>query len=264
MPNPLLHDRDGDVAILTFNRPDALNALSSALLRELVRQLHACDADPDIGAIVLTGQGDRAFTAGMDLKEASESTDAFNTPEANPARAIEACRTPIIAAVNGLCITGGMELILATDIVLASEAARFGDTHVRLGLLPGWGLSQRLARTIGPQRAKEVSLTGTLIDAQRALELGFVNRVLPADDLVPRAIALGHEIAANEHGIVQTYKALIDDGFALSLESGLELEVSRARELTDSLRPGQIAQSRITTRERNRNDLARPSGSPIR
>jgi len=198
MPEPLLYDRDGDVAVLTLNRPEALNALSSALLRELVRQLDACDADPSIGAIVLTGQGERAFTAGMDLKEAAEGTDAIAGADADPVAALDRCRTPVIVAVNGLCITGGMEIILATDMVLASENARFADTHVRVGLLPGWGISQRLARQVGPQRAKELSLTGNPIDAQRAFDIGLVNRVVPARELMRAALELAHDVARSD------------------------------------------------------------------
>ena len=148
--------------ILTLNRPEALNALSAELVRAFVHALRTAD-DGTVATIILTGQGDRAFTAGMDLKEAA---------------AIARCRTPIMVAVNGLCITGGMEIMLACDIVIASSTARFADTYVKVGLLPGWGISQRMARQIGPQRAKEISLTGTFVSAERALEIGLVKRVV--------------------------------------------------------------------------------------
>jgi enoyl-CoA hydratase len=255
MPEPLLYERDGDVAVLTLNRPEALNALSSALLRELVRQFDACDADPSIGAIVLTGQGERAFTAGMDLKEAAEGTDALSGADADPAAALDRCRTPVIAAVNGLCITGGMEIILATDMVLASENARFADTHVRVGLLPGWGISQRLARQVGPHRAKELSLTGNPIDAQRAFDIGLVNRVVPARELMRAALELAHDVARSDHGVVQAYKSLIDDGYAASMAQGIELERTRSAEYLASLDAPAISAGRENAQARNRAQL---------
>ena len=259
MPEPLLYERDGDVAILTLNRPEALNALSSALLRELVRRLDECDADPSIGAIVLTGQGERAFTAGMDLKEAAQSTEAISGADADPSAALDRCRTPVIVAVNGLCITGGMEIILATDMVLASENARFADTHVRVGLLPGWGISQRLARQVGPQRAKELSLTGNPIDAQRAFDIGLVNRVVPAGELLPIALQLAHDVARSDQRAVQTYKSLIDDGYAVSMAQGLELERTRGAEYLASLDASAISAGHENAQARNREQLQEPA-----
>jgi enoyl-CoA hydratase len=261
MPEPLLYERDGDVAVLTLNRPEALNALSSALLRELVRQLDACDADPSIGAIVLTGQGERAFTAGMDLKEAAQGTDAIAGADADPAAALDRCRTTVIVAVNGLCITGGMEIILATDMVLASENARFADTHVRVGLLPGWGISQRLARQVGPQRAKELSLTGNPIDAQRAFDIGLVNRVVPAGELMRAALQLAHDVARSDQRVVQAYKSLIDDGYAVSMAEGFELERTRGAEHLASLGSSAISAGHESAQARNRAQLRQPSAT---
>lgn len=216
MPEPLLYERDGDVAVLTLNRPEALNALSSALLRELVRQFDACDADPSIGAIVLTGQGERAFTAGMDLKEAAEGTDALSGADADPAAALDRCRTPVIAAVNGLCITGGMEIILATDMVLASENARFADTHARVGIQPWWGLTVALPQAIGFRRAREMSATGNFIDAQTALDWGLVNHVVPHDELLPFAHKLAADIVSNNQPAVRRIMATYDEGELLA------------------------------------------------
>jgi len=135
----LLNERDGAVAILRLNRPHVLNALSSELCRALHRAIVQLGADNTVRAIVLTGTGNRAFTAGTDLKEAAECAGQVRGIEENPVAAIEGCRTPIIAAVNGLCITGGMEIMVACDVVYAASTARFADTHVRVGLLPGWG-----------------------------------------------------------------------------------------------------------------------------
>jgi enoyl-CoA hydratase len=261
MPEPLLCDRDGDIAVLTLNRPEALNALSSALLRELVRQLDASDADPSIGAIVLTGQGERAFTAGMDLKEAAEGTSALAAGDADPVAALDRCQTPVIVAVNGLCITGGMEIMMAADIVLASENARFADTHVRVGLLPGWGISQRLARQIGPQRAKELSLTGNPIDARHAFDIGLVNRVVPAGELMRAALQLAHDVARSDSRVVRAYKSLIDDGYAVSMAQGFELERTRGAQYLASLGASDIGAGRESAQARNREQLREPSAT---
>jgi enoyl-CoA hydratase len=147
--------------------------------------------------------------------------------EENPLTAIERCRKPIIVAVNGLCITGGMEIMLACDVVIASRTARFADTHVRVGLMPGWGISQRLARQIGPQRAKEISLSGNFVDAQRAFDLGLINRVVEPEELLPSSIALARDFADADPRVVMEYKRLIDDGFKLPLGEGLGLERER-------------------------------------
>jgi enoyl-CoA hydratase len=257
MSPTLLTDRDGRVADLTLNRPEALNALSSELVRALVQAVQDCDADDGVGAIILTGQGKRAFTAGMDLKEAAGANGNFlDGPQDDPALAIMACRTPIIVAVNGLCITGGMEIMLNCDIVYAARTARFADTHVRVGLLPGWGISQRLARQIGPQRAKELSLSGTFIDAERALEIGLVNRVFEPADLLPEALALAHAIADNDDRAVQGYKQVIDDGYALPLRDALVLERERGAAYARSLAPGELDSGRRRAQDRNRAQLS--------
>ncbi|HEX4846857.1 MAG TPA: enoyl-CoA hydratase, partial [Novosphingobium sp.] len=175
-------ERDGPVAVVTLNRPEAMNALSRGLRAQLAQVMVELDAEERIRAVVLTGAGTRAFTAGLDLKElgsGAASLGAATDQEAtsNPVKAIETCRKPVIGAINGVAITGGFELALACDILIASENARFADTHARVGIMPGWGLSQKLSRMIGISRAKELSLTGNFIDAQTACAWGLVNRV---------------------------------------------------------------------------------------
>ena len=240
----LLEETDGRVRILTLNRPEALNAISSEMARDLVRAIRSADADESIGAVVLTGTGERAFTAGMDLKEAAAATaPLFDGADTDPHTALEECRTPVLAAVNGLCITGGMELILCCDIVFAASTARFADTHVRVGLLPGWGISARLARQIGPQRAKEISLSGNFVSAHRAAEIGLVNRVVEPDLLLTDVLALARDIADADGKVVQAYKELIDTGFATTLGEALprehERSVAYARALSgEELRSG--------------------------
>ena len=171
-------------------------------------------ADPEIGAVVLTGQG-AAFSAGVDLKELSDSggPPRPSRPGADDlAGAIVACPVPVIAAVNGLAITGGFELALACDVILASTEARFADTHARLGILPAWGMTQRLPRLIGINRAKQLSFSGAFLDAERAERWGLVNEVCPPDELLPTAIALAGEMAAADRRAVRNLKAAYDEG----------------------------------------------------
>ncbi|MEO7352525.1 MAG: enoyl-CoA hydratase [Marmoricola sp.] len=251
MDTPLDVRRDGAITVITLNRPEALNALNAELLRNLCRALVEADADPAIGAIVLTGAGDRAFTAGMDLKEAAERLDDFG-PDAQPAATLAACRTPVVVAVNGLCITCGMELMMACDVVYASNTARFADTHVRLGLLPGWGISQRMARQIGPQRAKEISLSGRFVDAARATEIGLVNRVVEPAHLMPTTLELAREIAGHPVEAVQGYKALIDEGYAMGLDQALVMEHDRSVAHIRSMSSQHLQTSRAAVTTRNR------------
>lgn len=228
-------ERHGAVAVVMLNRPEAMNALSSALRVELAQVMREVDADESIRAVVLTGAGERAFTAGLDLKELGADTSNLgdaNAVEAarNPVKAVEQCRKPVIGAINGVAITGGFELALACDVLIASENARFADTHARVGIMPGWGLSQKLSRMIGISRAKELSLTGNFIGAEQACAWGLVNRVVPADELLPTCIALAQDMASIEPRMAAAYKKLIDDGYALPFGDALALEgqVSRA------------------------------------
>jgi len=225
----VLVDIAAGVATVTLNRPAAMNALSLALRRALHDAMRRIDADPDVRAIVLTGAGTRAFTAGLDLKELGATAGALGAANAtdasdNPVRAIESCRKPVIGAINGVAITGGFELALACDIVIASENARFADTHARVGVMPGWGLSQKLSRLIGLARAKELSLSGNFIDAATAERWGLVNRTVPAAELLPAAQRLAADIASADADFIADYKRLIDQGFALAMGEALALE----------------------------------------
>lgn len=222
-------ERDGAVAVVTLNRPEAMNALSRALRAELARAMREVDADDAIRAVVLTGAGQRAFTAGLDLKELGTDTSNLGAANAegaeeNPVKAIEQCRKPVIGAINGVAITGGFEVALACDILIASENARFADTHARVGIMPGWGLSQKLSRLIGISRAKELSLSGNFLDAQTACAWGLVNRVVPANELLAAAKRLAADIASADPGMVSAYKRLIDEGYALPLGEAMALE----------------------------------------
>lgn len=229
---PLLIELADGVATLVLNRPAALNALNHALRAALVDSLLEMDARPDIRAIILTGRG-RAFCAGLDVKELGQSRNNVtdNIGDRDIGATITALKTPIIAAVNGLAVTGGFEITLSCDIVLAARSAWFQDTHAKIGLLPGWGLSQRLPRVIGPYRAKEISLSARKVTVEEAAQLGFVSRVVPDDDLPGEARALAMAIAQWPADHVQRIKSLIDRGYAMPFGEALRLEAEEARAL---------------------------------
>jgi len=219
-------------ALVTLNRPRAMNALSRHLRRELVRAFDQLRGDAQTRVVVLTGAG-AAFCAGLDLKELGASPDpaAAVVPDAaeDPVRAMACFPGAIIGAINGPAITGGFELALACDVLIASTQARFADTHVRVGVLPGWGLSQRLSRIIGVARAKELSLTGNFLSAELAAAWGLVNRVVEPGELMPQALALAGDMLSVLPESLVAYKRLIDDGLAMNLADGLRLERERSR-----------------------------------
>ncbi len=191
--------REGRVALITVNRPEALNALSSAILEELHEELTAMKRDDDVGAIVLTGEGEKSFIAGADIHELATKT-ALQAREyaelgQEVAHTLETIRKATIAAVNGYALGGGCEMALACDIRLCSENAVFGQPEVNLGIMPGWGGTQRLARTTSLGFAKELILTGRMIDSAEALERGLVQHVHPPGDLMPKAMELAHLMA---------------------------------------------------------------------
>lgn len=249
-------ERDGPVAIVTMNRPDALNALSRALRSRLVTVFRELSEDDAIRAVVLTGAG-RAFTAGVDLKEAGQTGFALGADggDIDLAEGLAAYPWPIIGAINGFAITGGFELALMCDVLLASENAKFADTHARVGIMPGWGLSQKLSRLIGISRAKELSFTGNFLDADTASEWGLVNRVYSADELLPAAIKMAHDMASCDPVLLKGYKKVIDDGFASAFGEALKLEVKRSAAHAQSVTPESVeaARKQVTTRGRDQN-----------
>ncbi len=258
MSEPVLQveKREG-TAILTLNRPKAMNALSRELRSALVDTFAQLSADDTTGAVILTGSG-RAFCAGLDLKElggetggGAEAADAIGSG-ADIIKAMAACDRPIIGAINGFAITGGFELALACDVLIASTEARFADTHARVGILPGWGLSQRLSRTIGIYRAKELSLTGNYLAAEQAAEWGLVSRVVPPHELLSTAETLAQDMLSCVPTVMRTYKRVIDDGFAETFRDGLALETAANREHSLALTPELIAERRQSVQARGR------------
>jgi enoyl-CoA hydratase len=217
---------DEQVAVLTLNRPDALNALSAALRADLVAALAACNGDEGIRTVVITGAG-KAFCAGLDLNELQAAGDEVASDGiigAELLAALAAMDCPVIAAVNGYAITGGLELALCCDMIIASEQAVFADTHARVGIVPAWGVTQRLPRIIGPMRAREMSLSARKITAQQAYEWGLVNRVVAPEQLLDEARALGRDIAAGSASAQRVIKQLIDDGWESVIADGLAAE----------------------------------------
>jgi len=253
----VLVERRDAVAIVTFNRPEAMNALSRALRIEIARVFAELDADESVRAIVLTGAG-KAFTAGLDLKElgAGASVGDAANPESgsvtDPVTAMDACRKPIVGAINGVAITGGFEVALACDILYASTSARFADTHARVGIMPGWGLSQKLSRLIGIHRAKEISLSGNFIDAKTAYDWGLVNRVFEPEALLPAAIKLAQDISTVPADKAQLYKRLIDKGFARSYGKARKLETKTTAQMNAAVSSEAIEAARIGVMARGR------------
>lgn len=239
-------------AVVTMNRPSAMNALSVALRTELARTIDELAADPGVRVLILTGAG-RAFTAGLDLKELGGTgggRELLGGKVPDPVQAIGRFGGPVIGAINGAAVTGGFELALACDVLLASTEARFADTHARVGVMPGWGLSQILSRTIGIYRAKELSLTGNFLSAAKALEWGLVNRVVPPAELLDQARALACDMLSCAPDMLVAYKKLIDDGYAVPYNEARKLEVNRARAANRSVQADVIESRREAIRSR--------------
>jgi len=212
------------VATVTLNRPEALNALSMALRNRIAEVFAALEQDDSVAAIVLTGAG-RAFTVGLDLKELGGETDAAQAVESRDLGAILGSMSkPVIGAINGFAITGGFEIALMCDFLIASPEARFADTHARVGVVPGWGLSQRLPRLIGINRAKELSLTGNYLDAHTACAWGLVNRVVDADQLLDVCQQLARDIVSTDPATRCEIKRIMDAGWDTTLSEGMQLE----------------------------------------
>ncbi len=251
-------EKDQGITTVTLNRPDALNALSLALRQAIADTFTQLADDPDTQVIILTGAG-RAFTVGLDLKElGGEIAPSVETPAGKSAAvdlsvAIAACQQPIIGAINGYAITGGFEIALMCDFLIASENARFADTHARVGVVPGWGLSQRLPRLIGINRAKELSLTGNFLNARQACDWGLVNRVVSPEELLPVCKSLATDIISTDPATRREIKRIMDAGWHSSLSEGLAEEARATRAHDRSEAPAEkVAQRRAAIQDRGR------------
>lgn len=218
-------ERHEGTVVLTLNRPKARNALNIVLQGALIDGFREAAADPEIASVILTGNGS-AFCAGFDLKELASGVGGGDGAgrQNELAAAMDGCAKPILGAINGFAITGGFELALACDFLIASSEARFADTHTRVGMVPGWGLSQRLPRRIGIARAKELSLTGNFIDAAQSERWGLVNRVVEPAELMPTCLALAADIHSCVGPANLETKRLIDEGFGMTLAEAMSFE----------------------------------------
>jgi enoyl-CoA hydratase len=245
--------RDG-VAIVTLDRPQRRNALTAALMTAIAETMARLDADDSVSAIVLTGR-DPAFCAGLDLAELSSSGDNLRIDDTG--RPWPRLSTPVIGAVNGPAVTGGLELVLHCDFAIASERAAFADTHARVGVLPGWGLSVLLPQAVGLRRAKQMSFTGNYVPAELALGWGLVNQVVAHAELLPAARQLARDDCSNDRAAVAALLTLYDDNAADQTASGQQREWHVAREWRDRrYRPESVAARQAAVRERGRTQLA--------
>lgn len=221
------YEVDSAVAVLTINRPKALNALNSAVLEELNAALDAIDLN-EVRALIITGAGEKSFVAGADIGEMSTLTkaegEAFGKKGNDVFRKIETLPIPVIAAVNGFALGGGCEISLACDIRICSENAVFGQPEVGLGITPGFGGTQRLARTVGVGMAKQMIYTARNIKAPEALRIGLVNAVYPIEELMVAAKKMASMIASNAPIAVRNCKKAINDGLQTDIESGVAIE----------------------------------------
>ena len=227
MTNILL-EKKGLIAVATINRPKALNALNSEVLTDLDELVSAVKADADIRALVITGSGEKAFVAGADIGEMStltkEGGEAFGKHGNDVFRAIETLPIPTIAAVNGFALGGGCELSMACDIRICADTAVFGQPETGLGITPGFGGTQRLARLVSPGMAKQLIYTAKNIKADEAYRIGLVNAVYAPEELIPGAIAMAKSFTANAPIAVKYSKACIDRGMQMDIDDGIALE----------------------------------------
>jgi len=228
----ILVEQRGRVGLITLNRPEALNAINSQVLKDLLAAATAFDADPGVGAIVITGS-ERAFAAGADIKEMADKgyldmylSDVFATGDR-----LTSIRTPLIAAISGYALGGGCELAMMCDILIASDTATFGQPEIKLGVIPGIGGTQRLTRAVGKALAMDLVLTGRTIDAAEALRAGLVARVVPADRLLDEAMEAAATIAGMSLPVAMLAKESVNAAFETTLSGGLRFE----RRIFDSL-----------------------------
>jgi len=257
---PVLLEVTERIATVTLNRPEARNALSSEVLRLLPQLMREADTREDVDVVILTG-ADPAFCAGLDLKELGSSAGNLRPAgnadrEAPPPTArgpFPDMEKPVIGAINGPAITGGFEIALNCDFLVASERARFGDTHTRVGVMPGWGLTVLLQQAIGVRRAKEMSVTGNFLDAREALTWGLVNHVVAHDELLPFCRRLAVDIIGNDQRGVRQISRTYDAVAGATVAEGWEIERRDSREWQrQGFDPAEVERRRLAIIERGR------------
>ncbi len=256
----LLVHRNGPVAELVLNRPKVMNALNRALTTRLCDVMKELNADTSLRAIILTGNG-RGFCAGVDLKELSESPGAIEEMKWHGGDSlfdiVRASAHPMIAAVNGVAVTGGLELAMMSDFMIASDTARFADTHARVGITPSWGMTQTLPRLIGINRARQMSLTGEFIDAAKACDWGLVTEVTAPDALMDRARALAMQIAETDRTTMTRLRDLIATSQEVGFSEGMANEVSLFDTHISGVSPTQVGENRAKVTARGQEIAAK-------
>jgi enoyl-CoA hydratase len=256
MNQPLVTvSKDNGIATVTLNRPEKLNALNREMRGMFCRAMQELGADPATAVVIITGAG-RAFSAGLDLNELGVE-GIRESGGVTFISVVERMEAPVIAAVNGYAVTGGFELALACDIIIAAETAQFADTHARVGVMPGGGMSARLPRAVGVRKAKELSLTGNYLNARDAERLGLVNRVAVADQLMAAAGELARQILGADQRVVRQMKRLINLATEAPLGEGLRIEQDFFRAFNQSRDFQAVAERRAAVVERGRSQTRR-------
>ncbi len=235
----VLYEITDGIATITINRPDALNSLNPSVLSEIMSAISEAGKDNTVDVIILTGAG-RAFCAGVDLKSLGEVSSADVGAELNNAArdlqtAIETVPKVVIAMVNGFCLTGGLEVLLACDLSIASDEAKIGDTHVKWGLRCTWGMSQRLPYRVGELKARELTYTAKMITGKEAEQIGLVNQSVPAENLKETVMELAKSIADNSRDAVAAHKSLYYQSKRGGMEEGLQREYSTMPTISDTI-----------------------------
>jgi len=224
----IIFEKDGEVAIIKFNRPKALNAINPDVLAEVHNALDAIESDPGVKVLILTGEGNKAFVAGADISHMVNLSPLearkFSCSGQNLLFRIERLSMPVIACVNGFALGGGTEISMACDFIYASENAKFGQPEINLGIIPGFGGTQRLSRLVGPAMAKELCMTGLIISAEEAKAIGLVNKVFPHDQLWEETMKTAMILASKGRVSMRGVKQCVDRGFDLDVTSGCYLE----------------------------------------
>ena len=240
----ILIETRGKVGLLTLNRPQALNALNSALMAEVNEVLDAWEADDSIGCIVITGS-EKAFAAGADIKEMQSKTymEVYREDFIGPWHRVSRCRKPVIAAVAGFALGGGCELAMMCDFIIAADTAKFGQPEIKLGVMPGAGGTQRLARSIGKSKAMDLCLTGRMMDAAEAERCGLVSRIVPAADLIGEAVKAAETVAGMSLPAVMMTKESVNRSYETTLTEGIRFEqrVFHAMFATEDQKEGMAA-----------------------
>ena len=238
---------DKYIATIIINRPDALNAMNKVVVAELKASIEECGQNDDVGVVVITGAGEKAFVAGADIKSMQKMSGRealeFSREGQEMTMVIENSPKPVIAAINGFALGGGCEIALACDMRIASENAKFAQPEVALGIIPGWGGTQRLPRLVGKGRAIELITAGEMIDAKEALRIGLVNHVVSKSELMEKASSLANAILKNGPAAVGAALKCVHKGFDEQLENGLDIELNAFAELfeTNEQREGTTA-----------------------